>query len=199
MPVPDESGRRRIIRELMEGRHVQENFRALFETYYPAVRGFFARRGFGPEDARDLAQDVFVAVHTSIGTLREPDAFAGWIFAIARHMAARHVERARGGAQISAATAHGGEVEPRSSDPSPLHSLLEQEKTDVMRAAIEELPERMRECLRARLMDDLNYREIGERLGISENTVAVQMHRAVKAVRSRLKGFFSDESSREEF
>ena len=47
----------------------------------------------------------------------------------------------------------------------------------------------MRQCMRARLVEDLNYRQIAERLGISENTVAVQMHRAVKTMRERLKAF----------
>jgi RNA polymerase sigma-70 factor, ECF subfamily len=198
MPVPDESGKRRVIRELMEGRHVQENFRTLFESYYPAVRGFFARRGFSPEDSRDLAQDVFVAVHTSIGTLHDAEAFVGWLFAISRHIAARHLGRIRHPARVASASAGGAGLDVPSPDPSPLRVVLDQEKTDVMRAALEELPDRMRQCVRARLVDELNYREIGERLGISENTVAVQVHRAVKTMRARLKVFFSDEGPGED-
>jgi RNA polymerase sigma-70 factor (ECF subfamily) len=182
----------------MEGRHVQDSFKALFESYYPAVRGYFARRGFTPEDCRDLTQDVFVEVHTSISRLQDEDAFSAWLFSIARHVAARHIQRIC--SPVRAASALVGEAgcEAPSPDPSPLGVVLDQEKTEVMRAALEELPERMRQCVRARLLDDLSYREIGERLGISENTVAVQLHRAMKTLRTRLKFFFGDQTLEED-
>jgi RNA polymerase sigma-70 factor, ECF subfamily len=196
MPVPDESGKVRVIRELMEGRHVQENFRALFESYYPGVRGFFLRRGFPPEDALDLAQEVFVAVHTGIGSLHDADAFVGWLFAIARHIAARQMQRVHRAALV--AVSSDSEAEIASPERSPLRTVLDREKADVVRAAIEELPERMRQCLRARVIEDLNYREIAERLGISENTVAVQVHRAIRTMRSRLKAFFDAGALRED-
>jgi RNA polymerase sigma factor (sigma-70 family) len=198
MPAPDDSLKSRTIRHLMEGRHVQESFRALFESYYPAVRGYFARRGFSPEDCRDLAQDVFVAVHTSIASLQEEDAFVAWLFSIARHVAARHLERIRNPVRAASAGSGDATLDTASPAPSPLGALLDQEKVEVMRAALEELPERMRECVRARLVDDLSYREIGERLGISENTVAVHVHRAMKAMRSRLRAFFGDAPLEEE-
>jgi RNA polymerase sigma factor (sigma-70 family) len=191
---PDGSPQRAVIRQLMEGRHVQENFHALFRSYYPAVSGFFARRGFSPEDCRDLSQDVFAAVHAGIQTLRAEEAFTGWLFAIARHVSTRHLERLRGAGRAVAAGSGAVEFDVPSPGPDPLRAMLDQEKTDLMRAALEELPERMRECVRARLVDDLNYRQIGERMGISENTVAVQVHRAMKAIRARLKVFFGEEA-----
>jgi RNA polymerase sigma factor (sigma-70 family) len=198
MQAPDDSRKSRMIRQLMEGRDVQDNFRALFEAYSPAVRNFFARRGFSPEDCRDLTQDVFVAVHTSIGTLHDEGAFVAWLYSIARHVGSRHLERARNPVRAAAAGAGGPEFDTPSPEPSPLRVVLDQEKTDVMRAALEELPERMRQCLRARLVEDLNYREIGERMGISENTVAVQVHRAMKTMRGRLKAFFGDSALSED-
>lgn len=184
---PDESQRHGVIRQLMDGRHVQENFHALFRSYYPAVTGFFARRGFSPEDCRDLSQDVFAAVYQSIGTLRAEEAFAGWLFGIARHVYARHLERSKNSGRTATAGTGSFDFDVPSPAPDPLHVMLDQEKTDLVRAALEELPERMRECVRARVVDELNYRQIGERLGISENTVAVQVHRAMKAIRARLK------------
>ncbi|HEV2445761.1 MAG TPA: sigma-70 family RNA polymerase sigma factor [Candidatus Sulfopaludibacter sp.] len=187
-----------MIRQLMEGRHVQESFRALFESYYPAVRSYFARRGFSPEDCRDLAQDVFVAVHTGISTLHAEEAFTAWLFSIARHVAARHLERARNPVRSASAASGDPQFDAPSPEPSPLGAMLDQEKVEVMRAALEELPDRMRQCVRARLVDELSYREIGERLGISENTVAVHVHRAMKTMRARLRAFFGDEPLRED-
>jgi RNA polymerase sigma-70 factor (ECF subfamily) len=192
MPAPDDSLKSRMIRQLMEGRHVQESFRALFESYYPAVRSYFARRGFPPEDCRDLAQDVFVAVHTSISTLHDEDAFVAWLFSIARHVSARHLERGRNPVRAASAAVGDASFDAPSPEPSPLGAMLDQERVEVLRSVLEELPERMQQCVRARLVDDLSYREIGERLGISENTVAVHVHRAMKTIRARLSAFFGD-------
>jgi RNA polymerase sigma factor (sigma-70 family) len=189
----DESQRRGVIRDLIEGRHVQENFHSLFRSYYPAVYRFFARQEFPPEDCRDLAQDVFAAVHSGIATLRTEEAFPGWLFAIARHVSARHLERLRSRGRVAVAGAGAFELDVASPAPDPLRIMLDQEKTDLVQAALEELPERMRECVRARLVDEQNYRQIGERMGISENTVAVQVHRAMKTIRGRLKPFFGEE------
>jgi RNA polymerase sigma factor (sigma-70 family) len=80
-------------------------------------------------------------------------------------------------------------------DPDPLRRMLDQEKVTVLKEAIEALPGRVQDCLRARLVEDLSYREIGERLGISENTVAVHVHRGVKTIRARLKLFFGEAPS----
>jgi RNA polymerase sigma-70 factor (ECF subfamily) len=199
MPSPDDLRKSRIIRQLMEGRNAEENFRALFETYYPAVRAYFARRGFSPEDCRDLAQDVFVAVHAGIGTLQEEESFVAWLFSIARHIGVRHFRRTRSSALAVSTAGEGVEFDLPSPDPSPLGAILDREKTEVVRAALEELPERMRECLRGRLVDELNYRQIGARMGISENTVAVQIHRAMKTMRTHLKAFFAEEPLEEDF
>src|SRR5262245_52837619 len=93
MPAADDAGS--AVRELMEGRNVDENFRRLFERYYAAVSGFFFRKGFNSEDCRDLTQEVFVAVYSGIESLRSESAFITWLFSIARHVGLRHLERKR--------------------------------------------------------------------------------------------------------
>ena len=161
---PDEAHSRAVIRQLMEGRHVQENFHALLRNYYPAISGFFARRGFSPEDCCDLTQEVFAAVHAGIQTLRAEEAFAGWLFAIARHTGARHIEKLKGARRMAAAGGEAADAEIASPEPDQLHAMIDQERSELMRAALEDLPERMRECVRARVVDGKNYREMGEQL-----------------------------------
>jgi RNA polymerase sigma-70 factor (ECF subfamily) len=104
-----------------------------------------------------------------------------------------HLERRRRGGIAAVPAASEDSASPAelaaSSDPDPLRLMLDQEKVEVVRAAIEELPERVQDCLRARLVDDLSYREIGKRLGITESTVAVHVHRGIKNLRARLKAF----------
>ena len=195
MPAPEDTENSPIAR-LMESRDVEENFRLLFDQYYPAVWGFFSRRGFGPEDCRDLTQEVFVAVYSGIDTLRSESAFVAWLFSIARHMMYRQMDRRKRLFVVTGAAAAGGEEEGRRIEsvpepgPDALSRMLDEERIAALREAIGELPGRVQDCLRARLVDGLNNRQIGERFGISENTVAVHVHRGMKNLRTKLREFF---------
>jgi DNA-directed RNA polymerase specialized sigma24 family protein len=82
-----------IVRQLMERRNTEENFRWVFEKYHSAVAGFFFRKGFSSEDCRGLTQEVFMAVWAGIGKLRSETAFLTWLFSISHHTAIRHMER----------------------------------------------------------------------------------------------------------
>jgi RNA polymerase sigma-70 factor (ECF subfamily) len=182
----------------MRGRNVEENFRRVFRRYHGAVFSHFARKGFSPEDCRDLTQEVFVAVHTGIESLRNEDAFAPWLFSIARHVGLRHIAGLRKQARAVPAGADTIEGTPSAVEsvatvePDALTRMIEGEKVSAMREALEELPGRVQDCLRCRLVDGLTNRQIGERLGISENTVGVHVHRGIKNLRQRLRLLIGD-------
>ena len=92
---PPEEVRHSLIRQLIDGRNLEENFRLVFERYHHAVSGFFFRQGLSPEDRRDLTQEVFVNVYQAIKNLQSEAAFVPWLFSIANHVALRHWERQR--------------------------------------------------------------------------------------------------------
>jgi RNA polymerase sigma-70 factor, ECF subfamily len=186
-----------VVRQLMERRD-EDNFRRVFCRYYGPVYHFFVRKGFGTEDSKDLTQEVFVAVYNGIEGLRAETAFVAWLFSIARYVMLHHLERQKKHSVIvhpGAGREDGdstGMDRVAESGPDPLQEVLDRERVEIMRQALAELPDREQGCLRARLVEDLNYRQIGERLGISENTVAVHVHRAMKKLRTRLKHIFGE-------
>ncbi len=196
MPRQDDSGQS-YIRQLMQGRNVEESFHWLFLRYHTAVSGFFFRKGFSSEDCRDLTQDVFFAVYTGVKNLRSEAAFVTWLFSIASNTALRHWERQKKHSKLHLVAARDPEDDDQAaseiervaaSDPDPLSQLLHLERVEVVGDALRKLPGREQDCLKASLVEDLSYKEIGERLGISENTVAVHVHRAMKSLRTRLRG-----------
>jgi len=198
-PVANDSAPN-VIRELMNGRDVDANFRQLFQTHYAAVSGFFARSGFSAEDCRDLTQEVFLAVYTGLATLRSEAAFLAWLFSIARHVGLRHLERQKK-YRLTSATYNSTESADSDTtlvdtiagaEPDPLRRVLDLERIQLIRAALRELPRRVQDCLRGSVVDGLRYGEIGKRLGISENTVAVHVHRGLKSLRRRVKQFFKE-------
>ncbi len=183
-----------LVRAIRDSSNIQENFRRLFQMYYAAVFRYFSRKGFPDEDCRDLTQEVFIGVYSGLGQLRNDQAFTAWLFTIARHTAGRHIGRTR--PAKAAAAAADGSPDPIDSLPAPgadpLTRMIESEKLAAMRAAIEALPGREQDCIRGRVVDGLDYRQIGARLGISESTVGVHLHRALKSLRARLRPIFGD-------
>ncbi|HEV2992083.1 MAG TPA: RNA polymerase sigma factor [Candidatus Angelobacter sp.] len=199
MSMPEDASES-VIRQLMEGRFSEEKFRCLFEKYHHAVSSFFFRKGFCTEDRRDLCLEVFVAVHQGITNLRSEDSFLPWLFAIANHVALRHWERERARPRLQFAFSDSdAETSEQSdtiidrlaaSDPDPEHRMLELEKVRRVEKTLEELPGKMRMCLKYRYYDGMTNIEIAEKLGISESTVAVHIHRGIESLRLRLDQYF---------
>jgi RNA polymerase sigma-70 factor (ECF subfamily) len=200
MSMPDDANES-VIRQLMEGRYSEESFRCLFEKYYHAVSSFFFRKGFSSEDRRDLTQEVFVAVHQGIKDLRSEGAFISWLFSIANHVALRYWERERSRPKLQTVASQ-LDAEPSgpsdtvidrlaASDPDPENQVLELERVRSVQKALEELPSQMKNCLKGRIYEGLSNIEIARRLGISENTVAVHIHKGIAALKLRMDQYFA--------
>jgi RNA polymerase sigma-70 factor, ECF subfamily len=177
-----------VIRDLIQRQRVDDNFQKLFRAFYLPVFNFFSRSGFTNEECQDLTQEVFLAVYNGVQNLRHEGAFVAWLFSIARHIGMRHVDRKRRAprAERSEETDRIVEMVP-ARDSNALERMLDQEKAAVVRKAIDSLPVREQDCLRARFFDDLRNGDIAQKLGISENTVAVHVHRGLKNIRASLQ------------
>ena len=77
-------------------------------------------------------------------------------------------------------------AEPADPTASPERNMQRLEDGDRLMAAIRELPVGFRQVLTLAL-EDLPQREIAEALGITENAVAIRMHRARRLLKSRLE------------
>jgi RNA polymerase sigma-70 factor (ECF subfamily) len=66
------------------------------------------------------------------------------------------------------------------------YRLREKQMAELVEREIAALPPKMREVFELSRKANLNYREIAEKLNISDNTVKKQMSNALKILRSRL-------------
>lgn len=173
------------VENLRAGLDVERNFEIVFRTWHRNVRSYYENRGLEPQEANDLAQEVFLTVYTGISGLRDQASFRSWLFGIARFKLLQHLE-SKGKAAFSPV-----EDEPLP-DPAPsgLEIVLDSERRTKLREALEELPQQMRACVKMSVVEDLQYAEIAERLGVSVNSVKVQIHRARKVLAQRLGPLF---------
>jgi RNA polymerase sigma factor FliA len=72
--------------------------------------------------------------------------------------------------------------------PDPLQSLLDDDQRRTLVAAIEDLPDREKKVMGLYYEHEMNLREIGDVLGVSESRVCQLHSQAIARLRSRLRG-----------
>jgi RNA polymerase sigma-70 factor (ECF subfamily) len=146
-------------------------FGALYERYARVVHGIMLAHA-SPQVADDLVQDVFERALRQIRRLRDEKAFAGWLIAIARNRVRDHWRR-----------------EPLS-DPYPERAAEAtapaQSEAAAVLAQIRDLPEAYRETLLLRLVEGMTGPEIAAKVGITPESVRVNLHRGMKMLREKI-------------
>ncbi|HEX9936499.1 MAG TPA: sigma-70 family RNA polymerase sigma factor [Longimicrobium sp.] len=149
-------------------------FGVLYQRYSRMVHGLLLSHA-DRDDVHDLVHDVFVSALEKLHTLRDADAFGAWIGAIARNRARMH-HRAR----------HA--VQPLSDDLAGTSRADEALGADEVLSALRRLPERYREPLVLRLVEQMSGEEIARQTGLSHGTVRVYLHHGMAQLRELLGG-----------
>lgn len=145
-------------------------FEALYQRYARLVHGILLARVPRPE-VEDLMQEVFLLAWKRLRSLRDVNAFGGWIAAIARNQATDYLRHAP--KQV--------ELEPdKLRQPAPDPAAL------AVLETIRALPEAYRETLMLRLVEGLTGPEIATQTGLTPDSVRVNLHRGMKLLRERL-------------
>lgn len=134
------------------------------------------------EDAADVAQEVAVDVLSSLGKLRDPEAFDAWVHRITVRHAMRRLKKERRARKIEAPLALLDEEGLLGAIPnSDIDSKLAARQALVK--ALSRLPARQRMALALRYVHDLSDAEIAAALGCRVGTVHALLSRGRKALR----------------
>lgn len=186
----------RLIDKIQAGIDIDENCRKLHDLHYRKVINFFRRKGFSPEESRDLTQDVFSRVFKAIDTFRRESRFERWLFEIATNTFRNELRRKgaekRDAVELSINISPEDDgvpvqvVEPVSGERSALDSMIERERRAGLLSALQELPPQMRTCCMLRYVRGLKYQEIAKVMKISIETVKAHLHQARKRLIEKL-------------
>ncbi len=149
-------------------------FGVLYERYARMVHGVLLARVPSLEVA-DLVHDVFLLALRRLHTLREPEAFGGWLAQIARNRANDYYRREPKTSELMDAPAANSAA--RDARLAEAQAVL---------GAIRNLPEAYRETLILRLVEGMTGPEIAARTGLTPASVRVNLHRGMKQLRERL-------------
>jgi RNA polymerase sigma-70 factor (ECF subfamily) len=181
-----------LIEQLQSGATQEEIFREVFRLEYTRVHRFFRRKGFSPEESKDLAQETFFQVFKSLPFFRRESRFEAWIFAIVDHVYLNEVRRRktekRHAVEESLELENSSERAIPAPDLDPLGQVIQKEQLGALRSALAGLPEQMRMCCTLRYERGLKYQEIAAIMNISIETVKAHLHQARKRLTAELGG-----------
>ena len=160
-------------------------FTTLLKKYQKSVHALAWRKVGDFHIAEELTQDAFLKVYQKLGTLKNPNQFAGWLYVITDRLCIDW-HRKQSPSMESLETISGVEIE----ESSYRHYEDEQRKeasTEYRRRRInsllEKLPESERTVATLYYLGEMTSKAISEFLGVSANTVRSRLQRA----RNRLK------------
>lgn len=166
----------------------------LMERHATPVFRFLCRMVGNEDDASDLAQETFVRVFKSRASFRPGQRFSTWLFTIAANLARNHF-RWRARHPNLSLDAENPETEQSLGSTLPANNLapndeaLATERARAVRAAVDKLPEDLREAM---VLCEWEERSVAEAATILEATpkaVESRLYRARQILRERLKSW----------
>ena len=161
-----------------------EQKEAIYREYHGKVLGYIRAKLTSPEDAEDIAADVFLKVYEKLNTFDESKAsLSTWIFTITRNTLTDRFRTQRKFGEIPETLTNGISVE---------DEICSAELLDTLAAALEVLPERERDIIILRFYSGKTLRDIAAQMDISYAYVKVLQNKAM----NRLKAILGEDGDR---
>ncbi|MDR2393448.1 MAG: RNA polymerase sigma factor [Treponema sp.] len=162
-------------------------FRKLYDTVFPILFRVAYRIANSEEAAEDLCQEAFFRLYEKNMGFPNSEEAKYWLIRVVKNAALNYAKRKdRERKAYQKAFREDVRLEKTGEQ-----VLINQETQREVQEALEKLPENLRIVLILKEYGELNYKEIGRALGISEGNVKVRVFRA----RERLAGLLSKDGS----
>jgi len=153
------------------------------------TRYVFRLTSVDTQTAEDILQEVFIKVYKNLNDYDDQFSFSSWIYRITHNEAISYVRKMKSRPQIAEKTDDMDEeyINLVPDDTDVPEELARKELAGKIKEAVYELPEKYREVLILRFLEDKSYTEISDILKKSINSVTVQVNRAKDKLKKQLK------------
>jgi RNA polymerase sigma-70 factor (ECF subfamily) len=143
------------------------------------------------EDARDAAQETFIAAYKALGNFRGEAKVSSWLHRIAVNQCLTVKRRARTRSEEFIDDETGGEdkVFVAPDKHSPHRRTEEGQQYALVRQAVTSLPPDLRQIVVMKEFEDMTFQEISETLEIPLSTVKSRLYTALKQLKMKLERF----------
>ena len=160
-------------------------FEQVFKTYFKRLHAYAFTILRNEEEAEEMVQQVFFKLWERNENLSLTGSVSSYLYRAVHNESLNYIkhQKVRSNHQLHVAYSMKNEVE------HPAKKVIAGELEKKIHAALNELPEQCRTIFQMSRFDELKYREIADKLGISVKTVENQMGKALKLLRAKLVDF----------
>lgn len=160
-------------------------FDTLYKRYVVGLIELLAQKTGSREIAKELTQDVFLAIYLKKEEMDGIENFKAYLFSIAKFKVFNYYRH-----ELVRQAYFNSLMDP-GTNPSqyPDHQLENKELLRLVQEEIERLPPKCREVFKLSREENLSYQAIAQRLGISENTVDQHIQKALRVLRTVVRDY----------
>ncbi len=138
-----------------------------------------------PEDAEELAQDVFMKVYDKLDTFRGDARFSTWLYRIAYNAAISKTRKRR--LEVEALDDYTINNYSVDDIKEGLQTINNEEQHQILKSAMESLSEDDYLIIKLFYLKELPIKDISEITGLSQANIKVKLHRIRKKMYSQIK------------
>lgn len=163
--------------------------RRIVRHYGPRIVSFFRRFGADEDTAEDLAQEALLRIYRARERYEPSARFSTWLHRILHRIAINDGTRNRWRKAVS--------LEASASGADPADQVHVEELRELVRRAVQALPDRQRTALLLNRFEGLSYEDVGQVLGMKVPAVKSLLFRARENVKNLLTPLLREERSHE--
>jgi len=181
----------------------QKAFELLVIKYERRIQRLIGRMVRDVDLVEDIAQETFIRAYRALGQFRGEAQFYTWLYRIAVNTAKKSLMDLKRNPTVSENSFRSEDDDETSpleneltSPETPETLLAGKEIAHMVNAAMEALPEELRQAITLREIEGLSYEEIAEAMNCPIGTVRSRIFRAREAISARIKPLLENQSGK---
>ncbi len=159
----------------------------IYDRYWGILYRYSRRLLQNEEEAEDVVQDIFVMLWSKGAELELKVSLSSFLYASVRNRILKHFEKSKVRGNYLRSLEHFIDNGECITD----HLVREHQLAARIEQEVSLLPAKMREVFELRRKANLSYKDIAEKLDISEKTVKKQVSNALKILKTKFGSLFS--------
>lgn len=181
----------------------QKAYELLVIKYQRRIQRLIGRMVRDVDLVEDIAQETFIRAYRALAQFRGDAQFYTWLYRIAVNTAKKALMELKRNPTVSENSFKSGDEDETSpleneltSVETPEAILASKEIASMVNAAMEALPEELRQAITLREIEGLSYEEISEVMNCPIGTVRSRIFRAREAISARVKPLLETQSGK---
>ena len=181
----------------------QKAFELLVIKYQRRIQRLIGRMVRDVDLVEDIAQETFIRAYRALAQFRGDAQFYTWLYRIAVNTAKKALMDLKRNPTVSENAYKSDDDDETSrveneltSSETPEAVLASKEIAEIINAAMQALPEELREAITLREIEGLSYEEISEAMNCPIGTVRSRIFRAREAISTKVKPLLENQSGK---